>query len=103
MTTASEQLILSELARLHEELYLMHKDVLTEQEAARWIGKKVSTLRSLTSRRVIAFHKPGGMNGTSDSYFLKTDLNEYMTRNRVRSQVEKDSQAASFNFKRRSA
>ena len=73
------------------------KDVLTEKEAAECIGKSIGTLRNMVSKGKIAVHKPGGRKGPADSYFLKSDLYEYMTRNRVPSDKDLNMKASTYN------
>lgn len=79
------------------------KDVLTAQEAAECIGKSVKTLSNMVSKGEIAVHKPGGRKGPADSYFLKSDLFEYMTRNRIPSNKDLKMQASTYNFNRRAS
>lgn len=93
--------ILSKIETLFQKYAFIHKDVLTEDEAAIILDVEVCSLRSMCSRGEIAFHKPGGRKGRSKKYFLKTDLNEYMTRGRVAGEKDIESMASTYNFLKR--
>ncbi len=58
--------------------------------AADYLKMSRSHLYQLTCRGIIAHYKPGGKR----IYFEKCDLDEYVRRNRIRSQFELESEAA---------
>lgn len=91
--------ILSQIETLFQQYLFIHKDVLTEQEAAIFLGKKsVGSVRNLVSKGKLAVHKPEGRKGRADSYFLKSDLYQYMTRGRVESDSDLDCRAATHIY-----
>lgn len=59
-------------------------NLLTTQEAADYIGLKVSYLHKLMMKRVIPFYKPNG----KLCFFDRDDLDKWLTRVRVPSQAE---------------
>ena len=63
-------------------------NLLTTQEAADYIGLKVSYLHKLKRKRVIAFYKPNG----KLCVFDRDDLDKWLTRLRVPCQAEIDQQ-----------
>lgn len=63
-------------------------NLLTTQEAADYIGLKVSYLHKLMMKRVIPFYKPNG----KLCFFDKDDLDKWLMRVRVPSQEEIDRQ-----------
>lgn len=63
-------------------------NLLTTQEAADYIGLKVSYLHKLMCKRVIPFYKPNG----KLCFFDKEDLDKWLKRSRVPSQEEIDRQ-----------
>uniref|UniRef100_UPI0040260775 excisionase family DNA-binding protein n=1 Tax=Bacteroides cellulosilyticus TaxID=246787 RepID=UPI0040260775 len=63
-------------------------NLLTTQEAADYIGLKVSYLHKLMMKRVIPFYKPNG----KLCFFDRDDLDKWLTRVRVPSQAEIDQQ-----------
>lgn len=64
------------------------ENLLTTQEAADYIGLKVSYLHKLMMKRVIPFYKPNG----KLCFFDKDDLDKWLMRVRVPSQEEIDRQ-----------
>ena len=63
-------------------------NLLTTQEAADYIGLKVSYLHKLMMKRVVPFYKPNG----KLCFFDRDDLDKWLTRVRVPSQAEIDQQ-----------
>ena len=63
-------------------------NLLTTQEAADYIGLKVSYLHKLMMKRIIPFYKPNG----KLCFFDRDDLDKWLTRVRVPSQAEIDQQ-----------
>jgi len=100
MTT--EQQILSELAALHQKLLFIHKDVLTIDEASVFTGLATGTLKEYVFKKKIGAWKPG-VGHSAKLYFEKADLLSYMRQNRVKSNEEISTEAATYSFKRKSA
>lgn len=74
------------------------RDLMTTTEAARYLGLKSSYLYKLMMRRAIPYYKPGG----KLCFFAKADLDAWLTRVRVKSQSEIDSEAARYSISRES-
>ena len=66
-----------------KELRLNERPLSTE-EASRYMGISQSTLYKLTHKNKIPFFKPNG----KKNYFLASDLDAYMLRNRHKSDYE---------------
>ena len=62
---------------------------MTTTEAARYLGLKPSYLYKMMMRRAIPYYKPGG----KLCFFAKEDLDAWLKRVRVKSQVEIDSRS----------
>jgi excisionase family DNA binding protein len=65
------------------------KRPMTVSEAAKYLGVSVGTVYKFTSRREIPFYKPRG----GRVYFLKTDLEEFIFRNRSAANYELNQKA----------
>ena len=74
------------------------RDLMTTTEAARYLGLIPSYLYKLMMRRAIPYYKPGG----KLCFFAKADLDAWLTRVRVKSQSEIDSEAARYSISRES-
>ncbi len=74
------------------------RDLMTTTEAAQYLGLKPSYLYKLMMRRAIPYYKPGG----KLCFFAKADLDAWLTRVRVKSQSEIDSEAARYSISRES-
>ena len=79
------------------------RNLMTTTEAARYLGLKPSYLykmmmRRMMMRRAIPYYKPGG----KLCFFAKADLDAWLTRVRVKSQSEIDSEAARYSISRES-
>ena len=68
------------------------RNLLTTTEAARYLGLKPSYLYKMMMRRAIPYYKPGG----KLCFFAKEDLDAWLKRVRVKSQVEIDSEASHY-------
>ncbi len=68
------------------------RNLLTNPEAARYLGLKPSYLYKMMMRRAIPYYKPGG----KLCFFAKEDLDAWMKRIRVQSQDEIDSEASHY-------
>lgn len=75
------------------------ENLLTTQEAADYIGLKVSYLHKLMMKRVIPFYKPNG----KLCFFDKNDLDKWLMRVRVPSQEEIDRQVKEIIAQRNAA
>ena len=71
--------------------------LLNSQEAADYIGVKLSYFRKMMMRRVIPMYKPSG----KLCFFDPDDLDAYMVRIRIASQGEIDAEAARYLNSRR--
>lgn len=71
---------------------------MTTTVAARYLGLKPSYLYKMMMRRAIPYYKPGG----KLCFFAKADLDAWLTRVRVKSQSEIDSEAARYSISRES-
>lgn len=84
--------ILAKLNQIEKWALLSAKNMLTIDEAAIYIGLSKSKLYKMTSTREIAHSKPNG----KQLYFDKSDLDEWMSKNRVIAQFEADTLASSY-------
>jgi excisionase family DNA binding protein len=82
----------NELPELENRQETGQKDVFSLKEAANYMGLAVGTLYRLTSRRALAFYKPGG----KVIYLKLSDIQAYMLRNRIASRDEIESEAANY-------
>lgn len=86
---------MSELIERLERIELMlgfNKPVLTAKEAAAYCGLSVNYLHRLTSGKKIPFFKANG----GFCYFKRSELDDWMTRNRIAPDYEVSEQAANF-------
>lgn len=76
----------------------MQKDILNLGRASEYTGLAKSTLYKLVHNRKITFYKPNN----KMVYFLRTDLDEYLTRYRFKSasEIELDATNYTVNGKR---
>lgn len=74
------------------------RNLMTTTEAARYLGLKSSYLYKMMMRRAIPYYKPGG----KLCFFAKADLDAWLTRVRVKSQSEIDSEASRYSISRES-
>ena len=73
------------------------KEVLTTDEAARYMGIKISHLYKLTMRGEIPHYKPNG----KMCYFKRTELEQWLTANPVATAEDIATQANSYCMKNR--
>ena len=78
------QQMLDNIITMLAEQNLFKKDVLSFNEATKYLDLSCSYLYKLTSKGGIAHYKPEG----KKIYFLRTDLDNYLLRNRVKSADE---------------
>ncbi len=71
---------------------LCHKEVLTLDEAARYMGVAKSYLYKLTSARQIPHYKPNGKN----CFFRRSELEDWLTENRVATNADLDDKAQAY-------
>lgn len=90
---AIEQLLDSRLGKVSN-------DYLDIQGACFFLGLSKSTIHKLNHKKVIPYCKP---NGSKKCYYLKSDLIEYMTKNRLKSKQEIDDEAQRFLMQRKGA
>jgi excisionase family DNA binding protein len=76
--------VLAKLEKIESLLADQQPPPLTLSEAATYLHVSKTTLYRMTSQSLIAHFKPNG----KKCYFLKADLDAYLTRNRVRSREE---------------
>ena len=68
------------------------KEVLTSQEASRYLGVSMSYLYKLTMDRMLPHYKPLG----KMVYFNRHELEEWLQKNRVNSKAEAKQTAAAY-------
>ena len=68
------------------------KEVLTSQEASRYMGIRQSYLYKLTMRQEIPHYKPSG----KICYFNRRELDEWMQKNRINTAAEAAQQAQAY-------
>ena len=72
-----------------EDMLEAGKEVLTVEEAAKFMGMARSSLYKMTSDQTIPFYRPNG----KMIFFEKTDILSWIRKNRVSSREEIDEQA----------
>lgn len=75
---------MKELAEIKQCVALAQKEVLTSEEAARYMGISISTLHKLTAGRNIPHFKPTG----KLCYFNRMELEKWLQQNRVATDAE---------------
>lgn len=80
-----------------ERLLVAHKEVLTFEEASEYAGISRSYLYKLTASKDIPHSKPNG----KMIFFEKKKLNEWLLRNRRKSNQEIEREALEYTFKNR--
>lgn len=80
-----------------ERLLVAHKEVLTFEEASEYAGISRSYLYKLTASKDIPHSKPNG----KMIFFEKKKLNEWLLRNRRKSNQEIERDALNYTFKNR--
>lgn len=83
--------ISARLDRIEQLATMSAKPIISTEEAAIFIGTSVNHLHRLTSTRQIPYYKKGGR-----LYFKKTELEHWMTRTKVKSEEEIDSEATTY-------
>ena len=88
--------IMQQLAEIKALTLLAAKDMLTMDDAVLYTGLGKSYLYVLTCKKKIPHYKPNGKN----IYFKKSELNDWLQRNRVNSIDEAESAAALYVAKK---
>tara|TARA_R110002051_G_scaffold238501_1_gene299278 strand:- start:718 stop:1020 length:303 start_codon:yes stop_codon:yes gene_type:complete len=83
---------LNSIEKLLVEQQTMQKQVLNFNETCKYLELSQSHLYKLTSTGAIPHYKPNG----KKIYFNRTELDNWLLRNRIDSQYEIDQQAANF-------
>ena len=83
--------LMTQLARLERLLVIGTKEVLNTEDLSIMTGMSKDHIRHLVCDRAIPYYKPNGR-----LYFKKSEIEEWLLQNRVPSQSEIDSQAATF-------
>lgn len=73
------------------------KDILSLDEAAKYTGLKKSYLYKLTAAKAIPHYKPNGKN----CFFKRTELEEWLTTNPVKTTAELNAEAQTYCMKKR--
>lgn len=94
--------ILSQIESLFQKYAFIHKDVLTIEEASVFTGLKADTLRQYVHKKKIGAYKPG-RGKSAKLYFEKSELEKYMRGNRIESNEDLESRAATHSFLNRKA
>jgi excisionase family DNA binding protein len=87
---------LNSIEKLLVEQQTMQKQVLNFNETCNYLELSQSHLYKLTSTGAIPHYKPNG----KKIYFNRTELDNWLLRNRIDSQYEIDQQAANFLIKK---
>lgn len=82
-------------AAISDNIAICHKEVLTLDEAAQYTGMKKSYLYKLTASRAIPHFKPNGKN----CFFRRTDLEDWLTTNRVATETDLNSAVQAYCMK----
>lgn len=88
--------IFKKLEELEELTLLSAKEMLTIDEASKYLGMSKDYLYIMTCKKQIPYYKPNGKR----LYFKKTELNEWLQRNRVTPVEEAESSAALYIAKK---
>lgn len=75
---------LNELEKLIQEQTIQNKDILSLNEAAKYLGVSKSTLYKMTFENKISYYKPSG----KLIYFRKNDLDNFLLKKRIKSNEE---------------
>ena len=75
-----------------QQISTSERVLLTTTEAAHYLGVKPSYLYKMMMRRAIPYYKPGG----KLCFFLREDLDAWLTSIRIKSQSEIESEAAHY-------
>lgn len=84
-------------AAISGAVLLAHKEILTADEAARYMGIEKSYLYKMTHDRKIPHYKPGGKN----LFFRRTELEAWLTTNPVATDADLNSRVAAHCMKKR--
>ncbi len=87
---------LENLQRLIESQGINKKEVLNFNEACQYLELSQSHMYKLTSTGAIPYYKPNG----KKLYFKRTELEEWLLRNRSTTKMEIDQQAADYLIKK---
>ena len=88
--------IYNKLEELEKLTLLSAKEMLTIDEASKYLGMSKDYLYIMTCKKQIPYYKPNGKR----LYFKKTELNEWLQRNRVTPVDEAESSAALYIAKK---
>lgn len=94
----STEILIQKLERIEtliEQQGILRKDVLNFTEACQYLGLSQSHMYKLTSSKSIPHFCPQGKR----LYFKRTELDEWLLRNRTDTQDEIDRQAADYLIK----
>lgn len=95
--------IIDQIKALFQKYAFLNKDYLTLDEAAEYTGLTRRTVQQYASERKIPHYKPG-KGHSAKIYFMKSDLNDYITKGgRIESGDEIASRAATYNFKKQAS
>lgn len=84
-------------ATISDNITICHKEVLTLDEAAQYIGMKKSYLYKLTASKQIPHYKPAGKN----CFFKRTELEAWLTTNPVATVADLNGQAQAYCMKKK--
>lgn len=80
------------LSRIEKYIIIGTKNVLTLDEAAILLGVQKRTVKQMVADSIIPVYKPN----RRAVYFKKSELEEWMLQNRIKSQTEIESEAAAL-------
>lgn len=89
MTTEELHIVAKEVADI---LAIQSKEVMTAQEAARYIGVRLSHLYRLTMQKEIPYYKPRG----KVMYFKRAELDNWVLSKRIPTNAEISQQAQTY-------
>lgn len=84
-------------AAISDNIAICHKEVLTFDEAARYIGVKKSYLYKLTSSKAIPHYKPNGKN----CFFRRKELEEWLTANPIATAADLNAAAQAYCMRKK--
>jgi predicted DNA-binding transcriptional regulator AlpA len=83
---------------LGSKLFKINKDYLDSQDACFFLGISKSTLYKMNLRKELPYFKP---RNSKKVYYLRTDLVEYITQNKLMSQAEITEHSINFLNKKK--
>ena len=86
---------LEKIERMFAEQNLLHKDMLTFDEACSFLQLSASCLYKMTCKNRISFYRPGGKR----IYFKRTELEQWLQQNKRSATFELEARAEDYIIK----